>query len=47
MELHTRAGALVQVGEPLCTVHAEAAGQLAYAFDYALSNDDIFMMGES
>lgn len=47
VELHTRAGALVQVGEPLCTVHAEASGQLAYAFDYALSNDDIFMIGES
>jgi thymidine phosphorylase len=45
--LHTRVGALVQTGEPLCTVHADASGELAYAFDYALSNDDIFMIGES
>ena len=47
VELHTRVGALVQTGEPLCTVHADASGELAYAFDYALSNDDIFMIGES
>ena len=47
VELHVKVGAKVQQGEPICTVHAEAPGELAYAFDYALSNDDIFVLGET
>lgn len=47
VELHVRVGSDVQPGEPLCTVHAEAVGELAYAFDYVAVNDDIFVLGET
>ena len=31
-------------GQPLCTVHAESPGELAYAFDYAAANRDIVVI---
>jgi len=34
VEMHTRLNALVDVGQPLFTVHAESPGELAYALDY-------------
>ena len=33
-------------GQPLCTVHAESPGELAYAFDYAAANPDIIAIRE-
>jgi len=41
LELHVRLGDLVRATEPLCTVHAETLGELAYALDYAAANDDM------
>ena len=35
VDLHVRLGDLVASGQPLCTVHAESPGELAYAFDFA------------
>ncbi len=46
VDLHVRLGATVTIGEPLCTVHAEASGELAYALDYAAANADIFKIAE-
>jgi thymidine phosphorylase len=34
-------GTTVEIGQPLFVVHAEAPGELAYAFDYILSQPDI------
>ena len=42
IQLHAKVGDGVVVGEPLCTVHAEAPGELAYALDYAAKNQNIF-----
>lgn len=44
--MHKRLGDQVEAGEPLCTVHAQARGELDYAFEYASANDDIFQIGE-
>ncbi len=41
VDLHVCIGDLIFVGQPLCTVHADAPGQLAYAFEYADANHDI------
>jgi thymidine phosphorylase len=41
IELHIRLGSNVTPGEPLCTVHAEAPGELAYALQYAAANPGI------
>jgi thymidine phosphorylase len=38
VELHVRLGDFVADGQPLCTVHADARGELAYALDYAAAN---------
>lgn len=46
VELHVRLGATVNAGEPLCTVHSQAPGELAYALDYAAANADIFEIAE-
>lgn len=40
LELHCRLGDEIQAGEPLLTVHAEAAGELAYALEFAAANPD-------
>jgi thymidine phosphorylase len=41
VELHVKLGEAVVPGQPLCTVHAEAPGELAYALDYAAANHDL------
>ncbi|AMN38514.1 thymidine phosphorylase family protein [Rhodoplanes sp. Z2-YC6860] len=45
IDLHVRIGDSVASGQPLCTVHADAPGELAYAFDYASANRDIILIG--
>ena len=47
LELHVRCGQPIQAGEPLCTVHAESPGELAYALGYADLNHDIFVLHET
>jgi thymidine phosphorylase len=46
VELHVRLDELVTIGQPLCTVHAGAPGELAYALDYAAKNDSMFDVQE-
>jgi len=46
LELHARLGDHVESGSPLCTVHAESQGELAYAMAYASANPDIFRIAE-
>lgn len=41
IEMHVRLGDQVRRGAPLCTVHAEATGELAYALNYADANPDM------
>jgi thymidine phosphorylase len=41
VELHARLGETVTAGEPLVTVHAESAGELSYAMEYAMTNADM------
>jgi len=41
VDLHVSIGERVSQGQPLCTVHADAPGVLAYAFDYAAAFRDI------
>lgn len=41
VELHVHVGAPVQVGQPLYTLHAESAGELAYALDYVARHRDV------
>ena len=41
-----RVGDRVAAGQPLCTVHADAPGELTYAFDYAATNRDIIVVRE-
>lgn len=41
VDLHVRVGDEVNTGQPLCTVHAESPGELAYAFDYVAANREI------
>lgn len=41
IEMHVRIGDTVARGTPVCTLHAEAAGELAYALAYADANPDI------
>jgi thymidine phosphorylase len=42
LDLHVSVGDQVARDQPLCTVHADAPGQLTYAFDYAAGCGDIF-----
>lgn len=44
VELHVKVGDFVSAGQPLCTVHADAPGELAYALAYAAANPDIIMV---
>ena len=46
VDLHVALGDKVSAGQPLCTVHADAPGELAYAFDYAGTNRDIIVIRE-
>jgi thymidine phosphorylase len=38
VDLHISVGDSVVSGQPLCTVHADAPGDLSYALDYAAAN---------
>jgi thymidine phosphorylase len=40
LELHVRLGDEIEAGERLVTIHAEAAGELAYALEFAAANPD-------
>jgi thymidine phosphorylase len=44
--LHVKLGDRVERGAPLCTLHAEAPGELAYALGYAAANPGIFTVTE-
>ncbi len=46
LELHVTLGERITRGTPLCTMHADAPGELSYALDYAVANPDIFQMAE-
>jgi thymidine phosphorylase len=46
IELNVKLGNAVSAGEPLCTVHAEAPGELAYALHYASANPEIIRIDE-
>jgi thymidine phosphorylase len=46
IDLHVKLGSSVAAGEPLCTVHAQAPGELAYALQYALANPGIVRIDE-
>ena len=47
VDLHVSVGDEVSSGQPLCSVHAEAPGELAYAFDYAATNRDIILVRDA
>jgi thymidine phosphorylase len=47
VDLHVSLGDEVTSAQPLCTVHADSPGELAYAFDYAAANRDIIVISES
>lgn len=44
--LHTTLGAAVETGQPLFTVHAEASGELEYAFSYVHAGPEIVLVEE-
>lgn len=46
VELQVSVGEPVLRGQPLYTIHAEAPGELDYSLAYALSQHDIFSLGE-
>jgi thymidine phosphorylase len=41
IEMHVRLDDARRTGDPLCTVHAETPGELAYALDYAAAHPDM------
>jgi thymidine phosphorylase len=47
VDLHVKLGDRISSGQPLCTVHADAPGELAYAFDYASANPDIIAIEDA
>jgi thymidine phosphorylase len=46
VELHVRLGDAVSRGQPLCTLHSETAGELQYALDYAVANENIIEIAD-
>jgi thymidine phosphorylase len=46
VELHGKTGTAVAAGEPMCTVHAEAPGEITYAMQYA-AQPSMFRIGET
>ena len=44
--LQARIGQWVHRGDPLFTLHAETAGELAYALDYHAGHPDVFLLSE-
>jgi thymidine phosphorylase len=47
LQLHVRLGDQIEAGQPLLTVHSEAAGELEYALRYAMTPEDIFAIGDA
>ena len=46
LQIHVRLGEVVEAGQPLMTVHAEAAGELEYAMDFYQSHPDALHIEE-
>jgi thymidine phosphorylase len=46
IDVHVRLGDIVHPGQPLFTLHAQAAGELAYALQYIVSRPAIFQLSE-
>ena len=46
VDLHVRGRRHRRRRQPLCTVHADSPGELAYAFDYAAAKPDIIRIDE-
>jgi thymidine phosphorylase len=46
IEVHVRLNDMIEPGQPLYTIHAEAPGELAYALDYAAANPDVYQVIE-
>jgi thymidine phosphorylase len=44
--VHVKIGDHVEAGDPLCTLHAQAPGELDYALDYAAANPAIITLGD-
>ena len=44
--LHVALGSMVEVGQPLYTLHAESPGELAYALGYAQAQEDLYTIEE-
>jgi thymidine phosphorylase len=42
VEVHVHLNDMIEAGQPLYTIHAEAPGELAYALDYAAANANIY-----
>jgi thymidine phosphorylase len=47
LAIHARPGQHIARHEPLCTLHAESPGELAYALAYADANPDTFDITEA
>jgi thymidine phosphorylase len=47
VDVHVRIGDLVQAGQPLFTLHAQAPGELEYAQQYLASRPPIFRISEA
>jgi thymidine phosphorylase len=47
VDMHVRTGDVIAARQPLCTVHADSPGELAYAFEYAAANRDIIAIGDT
>ena len=45
--VHVKLDDRIERGAPLCTVHAGAPGELAYALDYAAANASIFTVEDA
>jgi thymidine phosphorylase len=41
VDLDVQLGDRIEVGQPVCVIHADSAGELHYALDYAAANPDI------
>ncbi|MFZ5548153.1 MAG: thymidine phosphorylase family protein [Pseudomonadota bacterium] len=47
IELHVRLGERIHVGQPLCTLHAQARGELDYARRYVEARPSLFQIEEA
>lgn len=47
VELHVHIGTAVEPGHPLYTLHAESAGELAYALDYVARHRDVIVLADA